>query len=385
MKSFFHHFLGVMVCCSVLAGCMAGQEMNTLRPVVRKTQDNNPGVAQRDIVDMYLSKAAAWEKKGDLRMAGYYLNIAARLSPGKKEIAGKITGLKKRMDKKADSFFKEGLRLYKRRQMEGARQAFLNSLRYNPEHPKALDYVKSTFSPFKIISYKVEKKETVAEIAHEVFLDPDKAFLISYFNEQTEGLNVLPKGMILDLPDLDALGGRQAPEKTQQATAAKPAPELPQQALLPEFDIESELAKAEELLKERRYDRALVIADKIIDHDYLNADVEKFVNRVYYQKGKNLFDRERYLEAQTIFRYVDPEDIPTEDILADIRTILRKQAETHYLKGVKFFIHEELENAILEWETVLKMNPEHEKAANDIQNARHLLEKLKKIEEPGGE
>ena len=59
---------------------------------------------------------------------------------------------------------------------------------------------------------------------------------------------------------------------------------------------------------------------------------------------------------------------------------MKKQAEVHYLQGVKHFLNEELNDAINEWEKTLTLDPEHEKAKNNIQNARSLLEKLKKIE-----
>jgi tetratricopeptide (TPR) repeat protein len=54
-------------------------------------------------------------------------------------------------------------------------------------------------------------------------------------------------------------------------------------------------------------------------------------------------------------------------------------AEAHYIKGVKFFIEEDIEKAIQEWETTLSLEPDHPKAKKDIENARQLLQKLEKI------
>jgi hypothetical protein len=58
---------------------------------------------------------------------------------------------------------------------------------------------------------------------------------------------------------------------------------------------------------------------------------------------------------------------------------MKKQAEIHYLQGVKYFLNEELQSAIKEWETTLTLDPEHIKAKKDIKNAKSLLEKLKKV------
>jgi hypothetical protein len=59
---------------------------------------------------------------------------------------------------------------------------------------------------------------------------------------------------------------------------------------------------------------------------------------------------------------------------------MKKQAEIHYLQGVRYFLNEDLQNAINEWETTLTLDPGHIKAKNDIKNARSLLEKLKKVQ-----
>jgi hypothetical protein len=54
-------------------------------------------------------------------------------------------------------------------------------------------------------------------------------------------------------------------------------------------------------------------------------------------------------------------------------------AEAHYIKGVKFFVEEDVEGAIQEWETTLSLEPNHPKAKKDIENARKLLQNLEKI------
>jgi len=58
-------------------------------------------------------------------------------------------------------------------------------------------------------------------------------------------------------------------------------------------------------------------------------------------------------------------------------------AEEHYIAGVKFFVSQRLEEAITEWEKTLGLNPDHEKAGEDIRQATKLLEELQKVQEPG--
>jgi hypothetical protein len=54
-------------------------------------------------------------------------------------------------------------------------------------------------------------------------------------------------------------------------------------------------------------------------------------------------------------------------------------AQIYYRNGVKDFINEDLESAIAEWEKALVCNPDHEKASENIDNARRLLEKIETL------
>jgi tetratricopeptide (TPR) repeat protein len=48
-------------------------------------------------------------------------------------------------------------------------------------------------------------------------------------------------------------------------------------------------------------------------------------------------------------------------------------AEDHYRKGLNYFLAEDLQGAIKEWEETLRLNPEHSNAKRDIERARSLL------------
>ena len=57
----------------------------------------------------------------------------------------------------------------------------------------------------------------------------------------------------------------------------------------------------------------------------------------------------------------------------------REKAEELYNAGVRFFINQKLDEAILSWEQTLELYPEHPKAAKDIAKARGLQQKLKEL------
>ncbi len=99
--------------------------------------------------------------------------------------------------------------------------------------------------------------------------------------------------------------------------------------------------------------------------------------------GEELLHRvkldKKYREALNMFNRVAPGYNGVKEAIFDVNKIIEKDAEIYYREGVKRFLNEELEEAINEWEKTLVLNPEHQKAKRDIENARGLLEKLKQI------
>ncbi len=54
-------------------------------------------------------------------------------------------------------------------------------------------------------------------------------------------------------------------------------------------------------------------------------------------------------------------------------------AQIHYRNGVKHFINEDLKSAIAEWEAALACDPNHDKARENIDNARRLMQKIETL------
>jgi len=57
------------------------------------------------------------------------------------------------------------------------------------------------------------------------------------------------------------------------------------------------------------------------------------------------------------------------------RSYDRVAAEEHYAKGVGYFLAQELQQALNEWEETLRLYPEHPNAQRDIQKVRNLLKR----------
>jgi len=384
----------------------------------------------------YVKKATTFKNNDELQLALFFLKIAATLSPDDMEIVGKISELKLTIDNKSINHFKKGEKFYNQKNFEEARNQFLTVLRYNPDHKDALDYLKNRLILKEYINYTFEQNDSLKIISNKFYKDPELVFLIIYFNNLKSDTEPEP-GQILKIPILEpefyqAIGDRRqdmisannllVKKRFQEVVVItqkilkndplnKEAIKLKNEAfyhigielssqekyfeaidtfkkITPEYDdvngliqeaIQHELLKAENLLKEKKYEESIDIAEKILGYDQSNAAAKKLISTSLCQQGNDLLIQKKYDEALRVLDKANPADICVEKIRLAVKKTIKQQAEAYYIQGVKYFLNEELESAIKEWEKTLKLNPENDKAKKNIKNARSLLEKLRKV------
>ncbi len=289
--------------------------------------------------DVFLSerhqlKAREYEESGELQSALLHWKIARKLDPGNSEIERKITALKSAMEKESEQHFATGIAHFRNQAPDSARREFLAALRCNPNHKEAFDYLKNPPPP--------PPPEVKSDVSPKKKKDKDAK-------------------------DKDASEkGASKEEKTDEVKPDKEAE-----------NIEKSLAQAKQLLAAGQYEKVLPIADKVLDHDYLNTEAEDLRNASYYAMGKKLEQKEDYLAAMKTFAKADPYYKDVREIIAGLKERLKKKAEVHYRQGVRHFINEELPLAIAEWEEALRLAPDHKRASQDLESARKMLEKMK--------
>jgi tetratricopeptide (TPR) repeat protein len=311
------------------------------------------------------NKAITYEKNGELLKAIRSWEIVTSFIPMDEEVARRITTLKAQIATVADKHFKQGLSFYQKNSMEAARKEFLAALYYNPAHEETLNYLKHKLPGEDYILYRAKGGETLKEIAKKAFNDPNKDFLIAYFNDLKIDSKLAP-GNTLRLPVLESSTAKVTRDTKETATDTK------------EISAEAEqmLSKALAYHKAKNYGEAGSISEKVLEYDPANKQARNLINDSYYQTGKLLIQRKKYQRALDVFNRVDS---GYKDIRESIAFAKKQLAGDHYLRGVKYFTDEELDKAIKEWEATLALDPNHPKAKKDIDNARSLLQKLKDI------
>jgi tetratricopeptide (TPR) repeat protein len=437
MKRFCNIYLLLFVL-FIFTGCVGVRELlgDVTNKIEEKTPQKTPEGTKVLPASSYLEKALEYEKKDELQTALFFMQIAETLNPDSTKIPENIASLKSTIDYKARQHFTKGVKFYEKRRFKDARRQFLITLRYSPNHRKALDYLKNRLDSKEYLNYKVKEKDTLKDISIKFYKDPSKDFLIAYFNNFEAG-NEPVSGTILKLPVLESKFNRfpmdirgelikaenlLIEKKCQEALDIaekileydhlnKKASDLKNSAyyqmgielseqkkyseaikmfkkVTPEYQgvkeaiqqaINKELIKAKTLLKEKQYEQVFAVAEKILDYDKSNKAAKDLINTCFCQQGRDLIIRKNYTQALNVLNRANPQYNCVKKTISDVYKAKKKQTEVHYLNGVKHFLNEELQSAIKEWEKVLALNPEHKKAKKNINNALNLLKELEKV------
>jgi tetratricopeptide (TPR) repeat protein len=262
--------------------------------------------------------------------------------------------LQAQVERLAESHFRRGVSLYRNKQREAAQREFLLALTYRPDHAQALEYLRVRLKPDDWVYYTTVEGDTMKVVARKAYQDEQKDFLVAAYNNLSRNAQLTP-GMVLQLPII---------EKDLRK---------------PSVNVQEVLARAQGLLEQGQFEQAIAAADSILVYDPGNTTAREITNAAYYRQAKALAASNKPLEALAMFRNVDPGYRDVRESVAALQNQLKATAEAHYKKGVEFFINEKLDEAIAEWEQALRIDPEHAKAAKDLENARQLRERLRQV------
>jgi tetratricopeptide (TPR) repeat protein len=322
--------------------------------------------------EQYRQRAIAYEKSSELPKALQCWEIVKAFEPNHNEAAAKIAGLRKQLQTLADQHFRKGLSHYQNRSVAGARKEFLLTLYYHPDHAEALFYLKNKLFEEDFILYKVVTGDTVREIAKKVYDDPQKEFLIAYFNDLGTDSKLEPEAT-LRLPVLEVPQSKPMTEP-KEGKGSKPIVE-PKEPKGP-TEAERMMGRAVAYFKANKYKETVALTQDVLSADPSNKEARELTNASYYEMGKRLHERGQYQEALAEFGRMDSGYRDSEQLIAKTK---KQFAEVRYISGVKYFTEENLDKAIEEWQETLKLNPQHPKAKGDMENAVRLQEKLKQI------
>lgn len=356
--------IAILVCINLFyMGCVPGQGFfNT--PV-------SEPLSKSDFLERYRSKALEFEEKGEIQKALYYWRIAGAIAPKDAEISRKVIQLEGVSEWLSNRHFRKGVNYFDKGKKEDALREFLLTLRYNPGHEEGLLYIKERYPSSSFLQYRVLPKDTYSGIAKKVYKDPQKGFLIADLTDSEEK-GVPAPGTVILLPKLQDRS--KMPIKIPAKTTAKNS------SGTKVFNYEKGLTLADEHFKRGEYEEANRYLYPLLAIDPKNQKAHEIANKTCYDLGIKMERSNNPVEALRMFKKVNPEYLDVKKRIISLKVFLKERAEEHYLKGLKYFVEEDIERAIEEWNQTLYLDPEHEKAKKDLKKAKGLLEKLKKVD-----
>ena len=295
----------------------------------------------------FTARAVRQEATGDLRRALDSWKVVAALRTDATEPKRRVADLSARLTAAADQHFRDGNARLQEGNIDAARREFLLSLASDPDHATSLDALKNRLEP-DATPYTVVAGDTFESIARKQYGDPAKSPIVARVNNLDPTGKPVP-GTVLLLPNLSPVTAK---------PVAKPVPEVAPEA--PESGSDTEpAALGGEASPAAEPAPAPVPAGPTAP--VAPAAPAAPATPVELPKAPKPARK----------------DVPAASDAVDAAK--REKAEELYNAGVRFFINQKLDEAILSWEQTLALYPEHPKAAKDIAKARGLQQKLKEL------
>lgn len=299
----------------------------------------------------FRQRAAVYETQGSLRQALLSYRAAALLAPHDPAISGSIKSLEREIANAVDDHFRQGVAHFDSGDVTRARREFLIVLRLAPDHRNAKNYLKVKIPLADRKLYKVQRGDSFAKIALEVYNDPSKAYTIAYFN----GLD---------------------PEKPLWIGTELLLPRLSAGQILPRKEITLLLEKARAALEQKHYETVLEITEKIKAQDPANAEVTPLDDASRFALGMIHLGKKDYFPALDQFKRISDGFKGRDAAIRKARRSLQQQnAEERIRAAGVLYKKGDYRSAINITEEILVQAPSNQKAKTLLYESHYALGK----------
>ena len=311
--------------------------------------------------------------------------------------------------KKMNENYYEGIQLYKKGNYAQAKERFETVLSIDPEHTGARQYLIITTEALQRRAQKYYdagmsyKRKGDLENALLQFLEAEKRDP-DYKDVKTQIANIRNSNYAKKKYDNYYTTAKTQFDKKQYITAYKSAnkaelynPDSLELTTL-KTRIKNQLdnasypytSNAEEARKKNNFEAAKTYCNKALKvnpWDEKARNILKDINRMenlneMYANGEKAYSKGDLIAAYRLFKRVDNEEPGyrnTSNYLSTIKSKLEGNINTYYNNGVTYYEQDNFEAAIAEWDKVLLINPDHQKAREYRERAVAKLELQKTL------
>lgn len=340
----------------------------------------------------YFQKGRKYESAGDLPEALQAYKVAAALNPLDRELLESRKRVETALLQKAEDHYNLGMKLKKEGKYGEAREHFLKTLRLRPDHPKAKETLLSRkrIRINRYIVHTVKEGESLSGLAGLYYGDIRKFPTIAQYNNLTDATKILA-GQEIKIPVTEEIVVP-VDDKSMET-------ERPETSIIESWDWEWETDASDraghsrgpadqiayyrdhgmELFRDERYYEALVEFQKVLYENPGDETSRDYCYRSHLQIGLALFKSEEYLGAKQNLEAALKYNRDCPQCRRLIGESEERYKELHYKKGMEYYGKEKLVEAIYEWESVQRIDPQYKRVDYLIHKAKTVLKNLEEL------
>lgn len=197
-----------------------------------------PTKPSADLPDQYISKAQEFEARGDLVDALEQYKVALTVDPQNQLAKEKASQLESTLGELAEKHYQNGLAFHRKGEYNRARQEFLTTLRYNPDHPEAekmlQEHVLQEQQVKGYVLHTIQPDESISMLAKKYYGDFKKFQIIAEYN-QLEDATKVRGGQEIKVPVVEGIPFFAKPEDIITVFGEIPKSSLTEVVLVKKF------------------------------------------------------------------------------------------------------------------------------------------------------
>jgi tetratricopeptide (TPR) repeat protein len=315
------------------------------------------------VADAQRAKAEALEREGALRAALDATGVALALDPDDARARALKSRLLARIAREVAERLGQARAAVARRADLEARRHFLAVLALDPGNAAAFDGLRNQVQEVRFITHTIRAGDTLGSIAQRYYGDRSRSEVIWEVNRLPRNPKLVA-GVSLRVPEIPGVPFVPPPRESGPAT----------DDVAPEVD--PLLQEAKEALERQEFSDALSEVDALLEGNPGNTEGAELKKSILYALGKTRLAEKKYDESYKALTQLARLAPSYEDAAELTREARAGVVQARYNEGLRLYRDEKLEQAIMQWRSVLDLDPRHPSARKNIEQAEQILKKL---------